>query len=372
MKNKIKQTKISRLSRTVWLTVFCTLAFIAVELTSLPSANACSRVLWTADGQPVLVGRNEDWFQSLQTKLYVFPKGIERTGHVKENPVKWTSKYGSISAVVYGIAITDGMNEAGLNANLLYLAESKFGERDISKSGISVSIFAQWMLDNFATVDEVVEALSSVQTVPVTMMHDKDEVQSPFHYSVADKTGNSAVIEILDGKFVIHKGPEYKVMTNSPTYDEQLKLAKQYTGLGGDKPLPGGSQSQERYARGAYYLNLLPEKPGTYQEAVANVFSVIRNMSTPWGVSDPSKPNIAPTLWRTVCDLTNERYYFEFTQSPSVVWIDLEDLDLSEGAPVQMYDLKSDLQAAGDVSDRFKPSREINWLEGGAVLNPGE
>ena len=354
------------------MTKFFLLVAMTMVFTPWQQADACSRVLWTAEGQPVLVGRNEDWFQSLQTKLYGFPKGIKRDGSVKENPLKWTSKYGSVSAVVYGIAITDGINEAGLNANLLYLAEAKFGKRDTSKPGISVSIFAQWMLDNFATVDEVVEALSSVQLVPVTMMHDKDEVQSPFHYSVADKTGNSAVIEILDGKFVIHKGPEYTVMTNSPTYDEQLKLAKQYKGLGGDKPLPGGSQSAERYARGAYYLSLLPDNPASYQAAVANVFSIMRNMSTPWGVSDPSKPNIAPTLWRTVCDLTNERYYFEFTQSPSVVWIDLEDLDLSEGAPVQMYDLKSDLQAAGDVSDRFKPSREINWLEGGAVLNPGE
>lgn len=97
-------------------------------------------------------------------------------------------------------------------------------------------------------------------------------------------------------------------MTNSPIYDEQLAQARQYQGLGGDKPLPGSSQSPDRYARGAYYLSLLPKEPASDPEAVANVFSVIRNMSTPWGVSDPGKPNIAPTLWRCVSDLTNGRY----------------------------------------------------------------
>ena len=332
---------------------------------------ACSRVLWAKDGEPVLVGRNEDWFESLQTKLYAFPAGIERDGSVDENPLTWTSKYGSVSAVVYGIAITDGMNEMGLNANLLYLAESEFGDRNPDVAGMSVSIFAQWMLDNFATVDEVVAALEDVELVPITMMHDTSEVQSPFHYSVADASGDSAIIEVLDGEFVVHQGSEFTVMTNSPTYDEQLEQVKQYVGLGGDKPLPGGSQSEERYARGAFYLGLLPDNPATYGEAVANVLSVMRNMSTPWGVSDPGKPNVAPTLWRTVSDLTNGRYYFEFTQNPAVAWIDLHKLDLSEGAPVMMFDLKADILATGEVSDRFNPAKEINWLPGGAILNPG-
>ena len=347
------------------------LAAAALLALGMATAEACSRVLWAKEGEPVLVGRNEDWFESLETKLYVFPAGIERNGRVEENPLTWTSKYGSVSAVVYGIAITDGMNEKGLNANLLYLAESEFGDRNPDVAGMSVSIFAQWMLDNFATVNEVVAALDDVELVPITMRHDTTEVQSPFHYSVADASGDSAVIEVLDGKFVIHHGPEFTVMTNSPTYDEQLKQAKQYVGLGGKKPLPGGSQSNERYARGAYYLSLLPENPATYGESVANVMSVMRNMSTPWGVSDPGKPNVAPTLWRTVSDLTNGRYYFEFTQNPTVAWIDLHKLDLSEGAPIMMFDLKADILATGEVSGRFNPSKEIDWLPGGAVLNPG-
>ena len=56
----------------------------------------CSRILFNKDGQPILVGRNEDWFEDLQTKVYVFPRGMKRDGAVDENPATWTCKYGSV------------------------------------------------------------------------------------------------------------------------------------------------------------------------------------------------------------------------------------------------------------------------------------
>ena len=83
----------------------------------------CSRIQWKPEGQPVLVGRNMDWTARMGTKLYALPKGIERDGRVEENPVRWTSKYGSVISLVWDCATADGLNEAGLCANLLYLAE---------------------------------------------------------------------------------------------------------------------------------------------------------------------------------------------------------------------------------------------------------
>ncbi len=49
-----------------------------------------------------------------------------RRGANTDNTVFWTSKYGSLSAAGYDIGITDGMNEAGLVANLLFLPESVY------------------------------------------------------------------------------------------------------------------------------------------------------------------------------------------------------------------------------------------------------
>lgn len=84
----------------------------------------CSRTMWSVAGQPVLIGRNMDWTGKMGTKLHVMPRGIAREGLVDENPLKWTSKYGSVVATIWDASTTDGMNEAGLNANVLYLAET--------------------------------------------------------------------------------------------------------------------------------------------------------------------------------------------------------------------------------------------------------
>ncbi len=345
------------------------MALLTFGITALGSSgDACSRVLWTSQGQPVLVGRNMDWTAKMGTRIYVMPKGMEREGLVQKNPLKWTSKYGSVVATVWDCATSDGVNEAGLNANLLYLAETKYGDRDPSRPGLSVALWAQYFLDNYATVAEAVEAAESFQVCPFGLIHQGEPADAPVHLSLADAKGDSAVIEILDGKTVIHHGPRYTVMTNSPVYDEQLVLLKQYEGLGGKKPIPGTMEAADRFARGAFYLTKLPEKPDSYQEAVAGVLSVIRNMATPLGANDPARPNISATLWRSISDCTNKRYYFELTNMPNVVWIDLDQLNLKHGASVQIFDLASDLEAAGEVSGKFRPAKRLEFQKAGTPL----
>lgn len=328
----------------------------------------CSTIIWTAAGQPVLVGRNMDWTEPMGTKLYVLPRGVERSGLTEANPLRWTSRYGSVVANIWDCAVADGLNEAGLSARLLYLAETQYGERDTDLFGLSVALWALYFLDNFATVFEAVDAIKTLQVCPVEIIHRGETADAPMHLCLSDPSGDTAVVEILDGKPVIHHGPQYKVMTNSPTYDEQLVLLKQYEGLGGKKPLPGSAEAEDRFARGAYYLTKLPDQPASYQEAVAGVLSVIRNMATPLGYVDPVKPNVSPTQWRTISDLTNKRYYFEFSRMPNVVWIDLANLNFSQGAPVQMFDLASDLEAAGEVAQKFQPTDPVHYQKAGTAV----
>ena len=327
-------------------------------------ADACSRALWAPKGQPALVARNMDWTEKMGTKLRAMPRGMKRSGAAGDNSLTWTSKYGSVVATVWDGGTADGINEKGLCANLLYLTETNFGKRDASRPGLSVSLWAQYYLDSFSTVAEAVAATRKIdfQVQPSIIEHKGRQVEAPIHISLADATGDSAIIEILDGKTVIHHGKQYTVMTNSPTYDEQLVLLKQYEGLGGKKPLPGTSEAADRFVRGAYYLTKLPAKPESYQEAVAGVLSVMRNMSTPLGANDPDRPNISMTLWRAVSDCTNRIYYFEFSTNPNVVWVRLDKLNLDEGAPPGILDLRRHVDLSGEVSTYFKPGKPIEFL----------
>jgi len=120
-----------------------------------------------------------------------------------------------------------------------------------------------------------------------------------------------------------------------PFDDQQLELAREYKGLGGDKPLPGTSSAHDRFVRASYYFKYLPG-PANYRAAVAGVLSVMLNVSAPFGVSEPGKPNISATIFRTVADLTNGIYYYQSALSPNIVWLDLRKLNLAAGAALAL------------------------------------
>ena len=106
-----------------------------------------------------------DWNDDTRTNLWVFPRGMQRDGAAGPNSVKWTSKYGSLITSAYEAGSADGMNEKGLVANLLYLADADFGKAD-GKPMLSISAWPQYVLDNFATVAEAVDALRMEPLLP--------------------------------------------------------------------------------------------------------------------------------------------------------------------------------------------------------------
>lgn len=329
---------------------------VSAGLASASAAYACTRVLWNDNKLAVISGRTMDWPESTEPKLVVFPQGIARDGGrvgsdvvVKENAAKWTSKYGSIVTTIYGIGTVDGLNERGFGAHLLYLNATDFGSRDPDKPGIQAALWAQYVLDNAATVEEALALLSKVQIVMAEARGHKANV----HLALEDASGDSAIIEYVGGKPIVHHGRDYKIMTNDPTYDEQLALLKtlDFSKPSSDMPLPGNVNPRDRFQRAAYYSAMLPE-PKSEREAVAGVLAIMRNVSVPFGA--PYKGfGIYNTEYRTAMDLTNKRYFFELTTSPNVVWVDLAKFDLSPGAPAMLVD-PDNVDLAGDVSAKFE------------------
>jgi choloylglycine hydrolase len=103
-------------------------------------------------------------------------------------------------------------------------------------------------------------------------------------------------------------------------------------------------------------VNGLP-KPASKGEGAAYMFSVIRNVSVPFGSPDPAKPNVASTIFRSVIDLTGGRYYFESTYAPNVVWVDINKLDFSKGAPqLELPVEKQIFSLSGDVTSKLVPA----------------
>lgn len=336
-----------------------TVAVLLVGMLPCSTALPCSRVLWVAGDGQVFVGRTNDWTGKVDSTFRLFPRGIKRVGAVAENPHKWTSKYGSVILSGYDMATHQGVNEKGLSVHVLYLAEvCDFGKRDPKLEGIGVLQWAQYYLDNYATVAEAVEAQKTFkfQIEPMTLPNGSPTM---LHVSLEDKSGDSAVIEYINGKAEVNHDRRYTVMTNEPAYQKQIENLKQYRTFGGDKPLPGERKSMDRFVRAAVYVNALP-KPTSQDEGAAYMFSVMRNVSVPFGLGDPEKPNISPTYFRTVVDLTGGRYYFESTLAPNVVWIDTTKLDFTEGLDEQELKVeKNILKLHGDVTSQFEKAKPL-------------
>jgi penicillin V acylase-like amidase (Ntn superfamily) len=58
-----------------------------------------------------------------------------------------------------------------------------------------------------------------------------------------------------------------------------------------------------------------------------------------------------------VQDLTGERYYFESTFAPNVVWIHYDQMDFSAGRPEMELKLEKKIfELNGDVTGLFRPA----------------
>lgn len=325
-------------------------------------ADACTRAVYLGPDNMIVTGRTMDWKEDPQSNIYFFPRGMERRGGKTDNTIKWTSVYGSVVTAGYDIGVCDGMNEKGLVANLLFLAESDYHRPDDKRPVMGLSIWTQYVLDNFATVDEAVEVLGK----EVFRIDDPDlpnGAKSTLHLSISDPTGNSAIFEYINGNLVIHHGRDCQVMTNSPTYDKQQTLDDYWEQIGGLVMLPGTNRASDRFVRASFYIKALPQT-ADYRQAVAGVFSVMRNVSVPLGISIPSQPNIASTRWRTVADQKNRVYYFESTLSPDIFWIDLNALDFSADKSVRKLTLTNGEIYSGDAAVNMQDAEPLSFLFG--------
>lgn len=329
--------------------------------TQLNTTEACTRVVYQGKDNTVLTARSMDWKEDTRSNLWIFPRGMKRNGEIGKNPLEWTSKYGSVVASAYDICSTDGMNEKGLVANLLWLAESEYPQWDGKKPGLSIAAWVQYILDNFATVDEAVSYVEKGTFEVVSDMMPDGTRMATLHLSISDADGDNAIFEYIGGELKIHHDKSYQVMTNSPVFDQQLALNDYWKNIGGTTFLPGTNRAADRFVRASFYINAIPKVADT-RTAVASVFSVIRNTSVPLGITTPNEPNISSTRWRTVSDQKNKVYFFESTIQPNVFWVNLQDVDFSEKAPVKMLDLVTGKTYAGNTAEQFVEAKPFKFL----------
>lgn len=323
---------------------------VALLSTFSSEAEACTRVFMNQYPDHLVAGRNLDFFGPVDPYLVITPRGVGHNGGSEENAAQWKTKYGSVVIYADSIFPMDGLNEKGLSGHTLFYTDgSQVQQNNLDKPVIETQAWLSYILDNFATVDEAVKALKEdVRMVAVKLPI--DYASDTKHIALEDATGDAAIIEIDNGKVNIYHDKSYTVMTNPPSYSDQLKNLDKYKDITFEE-LPGGLHADVRFIRAAAGLKNLP-KPDNKFQAQGFVQSVLANVAYPIGYpagkseqavvdaySEYSKhPDLnkgVGTYWTTISDITAGEYHFKSVFAPSEVWVSLKEINFSEGNPVQ-------------------------------------
>lgn len=232
--------------------------------------------------------------------------------------ISWTSKYSSITFNQYSKDLpVSGMNETGLVVDMIPLTETSYSYTS-SFLNINEFEFVKYALDNFSNVEEVLEFAKKTNIIPLF-----DKVQ----YFVADKKGNSAIIEYLEGNTVILQKEKlpYTVATDA-TYAFALEEL--------DKKEKRRTEESESFIK---LINAIYTSEQTDPSA-ENLFNILSLTANP------------KTKWEIVYDMTSLKVFFKTSESPAVK--EIEFSKLRESKTTKFIELNS--VALGNIETKLK------------------
>ena len=327
---------------------FLTLVIFTSEIT------ACTGILLKADDESIVTGRTVEFGSDIDMSVAVIPRNFKFTGNIPNgNGMAYTSKYAAVGIYCFdNKVLMDGMNERGLSAAAFYFpgfAQYAKITTDNQTNALSPVEFPNWILTQFATIEEVKAALHSVVIAP-TILSNWGTTPPPMHYIVYDQYGKSIVIEPIHGTLVTYEN-ELGVLTNSPAYDWHLANLRNFINLtpfnaepihlrglelapfgqgAGMVGLPGDFTPPSRFVRAAIFSTAeIPSKNS--DEAVSQAFHILNQFDIPAGVvrqKDQTSFSVDYTLLTSVKDPNAMKYYYRSYDDQTIKFIDLKQFDL--------------------------------------------
>ena len=293
---------------------YLTIIILVLSISTAYKTQACTAFFLCRDSVKVLA-RNHD-FRTKKGYIRVRRKGDKRKADLFDKkgiknlePAEWTSKYDNITfhaeekPNVY--MPIGGINSAGLVIMELYVNDDDTSNTSFknTKPALMCSRWVGYVLDNYKDVNEIIADITKLRLI--NNFH--------AHWLACDKSGNSAVIEYINGNLVVNYGQPLTVpgITNHP-YADSCNELKKYISQKGQKQLPHGHKSIERFIRGTYYLN-------KYREGnpIEYMFKLMKDVSRP-ATTD------SPTQWTTIYDLENRKIYYRIRHDDKLHTIDFD------------------------------------------------
>ncbi|MCK9423608.1 MAG: linear amide C-N hydrolase [Bacteroidales bacterium] len=334
-------------------------SFFICSLIGISDAFSCTIFRLTAKDGNIMVTRSMEFAVNLHYDLIVVPRNKAFISPFSQDKhgITWSTRFGYVGVAAFGMnyGVSDGMNEKGLSLSALWF-ENNMQWQEVtpadSNIALAFTMFSDWVLGSFSTVDEIKAALPKIK---VFNYADTSKIKMPvlLHYIVYDAAGGCIVIEYDKGQYNIYDNP-LGIMTNSPSFPWQMNNLRQYIGLEpynsmavkgdgltisptghgqGMVGLPGDYTPPSRFVRLAMFNRFVDRQP----DAMYNLNlsqHVINTFTIPLGIIIDKAPDGTiidkeSTQWVSFRDISNRVLYFKTYENPTLRKIDLNQLDFS-------------------------------------------
>ncbi len=343
---------------------------------------ACTHFRLVAKDNSVVVGRSMEFGPNLETEIYtVNRRTVFKSKGPDGNPgMQWQAKYGYLALNGFRLFPVSGMNETGLSFDLLYFPGfAQYETYDANRASHAIPYYqmADYLLGNFSTVSEIKKTLPKVNVYAKPLEHVGQSVVFPVHYVLTDRSGQSIVIEYVEGRLHIYD-EKVGVFTNSPAYPWQTTNLRNYMNLsayapkpivkdgityaatgqgGGALGLPGDYTPPSRFVRTAYLVNTA--KPMDNALKTVNLAAhILNNVDIPYGTVRGARGAQVPddmdfTQWIVIKDLTHKMLYFRSYDDLTLQKIDMNQIQLNPDSPPSKMVLVDEESHMIDATERF-------------------
>ncbi len=336
------------------------ISFFIVTFVFSPAIFACTDYRLTAKDNTVLITRTLEFPIDLKSNLRSAPRDKQVTAKAPNggSGLSWKNKYGYLFVDAFDQNIVvDGMNEAGLSFEYLYLpGETQYPSVPAGKEAQSLPYYqlGEWVLGNFKTIDEVKKALADIYVYQARFPVDVADIQNvifPLHASIYQADGKGIVIEFVNGKVTVYDN--IGIMTNSPIYSWQVTNLRNYlnlspynpkaitvdgisysaTGQGsGSVGIPGDASPPSRFAKIAFLTTAA--YPVNNKSDLLNLSEhIINNVDIPRGIArsvENGKESADYTQWTVFKDLTHKVIYYRTYNDLTLRMVDLNKVDFTD------------------------------------------
>jgi choloylglycine hydrolase len=323
-----------------------------LTLFAVGQAIACTGIRLTAVDGSMVNGRTLEYGMDVPLSMEVIPRGNQMRGSTPMGAgLCFTSKYALVGSFLYDINfVMDGLNEKGLSVSFfLFPGFATYAEvtSENQAKALSPVEFPTWVLSQFATVDEVKNALSNVVVVP-TLYREYGPTPPPLHYVVYDRKGDCIVIEPIDGKLVVTDNP-IGVLTNAPSLNWHLTNLSNYVNLHSENAapmqingvtisqlgqgsgmlgLPGDFTPPSRFVRAAAFANAAIPM-ATADASIVQLFHLFNQFDLPFGTVRDISGAMEKTSFTCARDPQSLKFYFRTYQDQTIQMVDLNKFDLN-------------------------------------------